>query len=145
MSLPLAWADEVTPGDAPAGAPATAPSAPGGLPAGAFDVIDAVRAENGDADLAYVRAAMARNEAAIAAAKAVLKTSYDAEVRMMAGDSMKLHDTELRIWQNWMSLYGPNPAYAQEAKATAVSEVTEAMGVTPNDTAAPSTALTPQP
>ena len=127
VGLPTARAAAVT----PTLAPEATPSATAVVPAGAFEIIDAVRAENGDADLAYVRAAMARNEAAIAEAKAVLKTSYDAEVRMMAGDSMKLHDTELRQWQAWMRLYGPNPAFAQPPLAAAVTA--EDVGVTPNE------------
>lgn len=76
-------------------------------PASAFQVIDDVRAENEDADLAYLRATIARNEAALAAAKAVLKTSFDADIRMMAGDSMKLHDAELRTMKAWLRLHGP--------------------------------------
>ena len=73
----------------------------------AFQVIDDVRAENGDADLTYIRATIARNQAAIDAAKSILKSSFDADIRMMAGDSMKLHDAELRIMKAWLRLHGP--------------------------------------
>ncbi len=88
--------------------------------ASAFQVIDDTRAENRDEDLMYIQAAVARNEAAIEAAKAILKTSFDADVRMLAGDSLKTHDTELRTLKAWLQLHGPKAvaAPAQPAPVT---------------------------
>lgn len=97
--------------------------------ASAFQVIDDARAENVDADLTFVRQGIARNEAAIEAAKAVLKTSFDADIRMLAGDSLKLHNTELRSLKAWLDLHGPKgvptttPPVARVAPAAAVAGV----------------------
>lgn len=95
-------------------------SAPVSATASAFQVIDDVRAENGDADLLYIQTTIARNEAAIEAAKTILKSSFDADVRMLAGDSLKSHDTELRALKAWLNLYGPKdttPVAAQPVPA----------------------------
>lgn len=108
-------------------------------PASAFQVIDDVRAENEDADLAYIRTTLARNQAAIDAAKAVLKTSFDADVRMMAGDSMKLHDSELRTMKAWLRLHGP-----QEPLPAAVSP-SATPTVTPTQLRLPTTGQVPAP
>ena len=90
--------------------------------ASAFQVIDDARAENGDADLLYIQAAVARNEAAIEAAKTILKSSFDADIRMLAGDSLKVHDTELRTLKAWLNLHGPNEVPAPVAASGTPTE-----------------------
>lgn len=104
LLMPLVHAQEVSPSFVAVSATASA-----------FQVIDDARAENGDADLLYIQAAVARNEAAIEAAKTILKTSYDADIRMLAGDSLKAHDTELRALKAWLNLHGPKEAAAPVA------------------------------
>ncbi|TKW61830.1 MAG: hypothetical protein DI628_04210 [Blastochloris viridis] len=104
LLMPLVHAQEVYPSFVTVSATASA-----------FQVIDDARAENGDADLLYIQAAVARNEAAIEAAKTILKSSYDADIRMLAGDSLKAHDTELRAHKAWLNLHGPKEVAAPVA------------------------------
>jgi Domain of unknown function (DUF305) len=126
LLVPAAFAQEVT-----------VTTATVSTTASAFQVIDDARATNEDADLMYIQATVARNEAAIEAAKTILKTSFDADVRMLAGDSLKSHDTELRTLKAWLNLHGPKvvvttataPSVPVMPKATVAIATKPAMAV----------------